>query len=167
MLEPLFASCPCFQLRLPRSTMSSATRAEVLSTYRGILREVTKQYVRFNGNLFWRQQVMATYRMRASKDVEPKVLRGFVTDGENLLSYLRSGREHKEMMERYWPTSGLTTSEKLTKTANKVGFAMPKRLGNILGLGDADAAAEVREAREASEAAGPDAAGPAPTSRSG
>ncbi|KAI8923799.1 hypothetical protein BC831DRAFT_513928 [Entophlyctis helioformis] len=136
--------------------MSSATRAEVLSTYRGILREVTKQYVRFNGNLFWRQQVMATYRMRASKDVEPKVLRGFVTDGENLLSYLRSGRDDGALLANVWADD----SEKLTKTANKVGFAMPKRLGNILGLGDADAAAEAREAREASEAAGPDAAGP-------
>lgn len=47
-------------------------------------------------------------------------------DAEDSLVYLRSNRQYKELMDRYWPTSDLTTQEKLKRTANTVGFSLPE-----------------------------------------
>ena len=47
-------------------------------------------------------------------------------DQKDIGIYLESHRVHKELMNQYWPTSTLTNQEKLKRTANKVGFELPK-----------------------------------------
>ena len=49
-------------------------------------------------------------------------------EARNVLTYLESSREHKRLREMYWPTSNLSSEEKLKRTANVVGFNLPKKM---------------------------------------
>ncbi|EGF81009.1 hypothetical protein BATDEDRAFT_24622 [Batrachochytrium dendrobatidis JAM81] len=102
-----------------------STNASVLSTYRGLLREVNRQFVVKNNNSFWRMQVIAQFRI-GKGITDPSRALAKRRQAQNVLMYLKSSREYKELMERYWPVSTLTEQEKIAKTANRVGLAVPK-----------------------------------------
>ncbi len=46
-------------------------------------------------------------------------------DQKDLGIYLSSTRVYKELMNQYWPISTIDEQERLTRTANKVGFQLP------------------------------------------
>ncbi|KAI8911645.1 hypothetical protein EDD86DRAFT_188647 [Gorgonomyces haynaldii] len=68
-----------------------------------------------NGNMVWQQHLEARFRVGGKQ-----------SDALALYSFLEANKNHKEMMERYWPTSGLSNEEKLQKTAERVGLQLPK-----------------------------------------
>ncbi|TPX71091.1 hypothetical protein SpCBS45565_g01300 [Spizellomyces sp. 'palustris'] len=108
--------------------MSAVTRSDILSTYRGILREVSKQYTHRNKNRVWHNEVVARFRAGATLS-DPVTIEESVKDARNILTFMRSNREHRNLVERYWPATGLSNEEKLTRTANTVGLSLPKMFG--------------------------------------
>ncbi|KAI8817200.1 uncharacterized protein EV422DRAFT_542855 [Fimicolochytrium jonesii] len=107
---------------------TTATKSEVLSVFRGMLREVSKQYTRRNNNKLWHNEVVTKFRAGAAER-DPSVVATNVGHAKNVYAFMRSNRSHREMVERYWPISGLTEEEKLTRTANTVGLSLPKMFG--------------------------------------
>ncbi|KAJ3405610.1 hypothetical protein HDU80_001089 [Chytriomyces hyalinus] len=103
------------------------SRVAVLSTYRGILRQISQQYSHRNGTMLWHSATVAEYR-KHSIDMDPASVAVAQLNALNLLSYLSSRREHKRLIEEYWPASTLTPAEKNTRTANFVGLSMPRPL---------------------------------------
>ncbi|KAL2913786.1 hypothetical protein HK105_206665 [Polyrhizophydium stewartii] len=121
-----------FEITMPAHSLTA--------TYRAILREVNKQYVRRNGNQFWSAQVKAGFRKGAAATDTAEV-HARRRDAENLLTYLQSNREYKELMERYWPSSSLTPQEKIERTANRVGLTAPKPISFLMDKDDTPRAA--------------------------
>ncbi|KAI9017526.1 hypothetical protein BC832DRAFT_521788, partial [Gaertneriomyces semiglobifer] len=97
----------------------------ILSTFRGILREVSKQYTPRNNNRLWHNEVVSQFRA-GSTLTDENAIRQKLMDAQNVLIFMRSNREHRDLMDRYWPTTGLSNEEKLTRTANTVGLSLPK-----------------------------------------
>ncbi|KAJ3159726.1 hypothetical protein HDU86_001376 [Geranomyces michiganensis] len=120
---------------------ATTTRSEVLGLYRGILREVSKQYTPRNKNRMWHDEVVATFKSGAGAtdavDVRNRILRA-----KNLHAFMTSNRTHRELVERYWPVSGMTEGEKLKRTANTVGFSLPKIFGSGVPASELGGAAE-------------------------
>lgn len=48
------------------------------------------------------------------------------SDVDAVGAYFGASQKHQDMIDRYWPTSNLTPEEKLKRTANTVGFDLPK-----------------------------------------
>ncbi|KAJ3110966.1 hypothetical protein HDU96_006117 [Phlyctochytrium bullatum] len=47
-------------------------------------------------------------------------------EAKRVLQFLEFSKEHKRLAELYWPVSGLSAEEKLRRTANVVGLALPR-----------------------------------------
>jgi TfoX/Sxy family transcriptional regulator of competence genes len=43
-----------------------------------------------------------------------------------VVEYLEATRKHQELVDRYWPSSQVSSSELLEKTANRVGLTIKK-----------------------------------------
>ncbi|KAJ3296245.1 hypothetical protein HK104_001810 [Borealophlyctis nickersoniae] len=112
----------------------AALRSETLSTFRGILREISKQYTRVNNNRVWHKTAVDAFRTGANStgDAAERAL----ADAKDVLTYMRSSRVHREMMEQYWPTKGLSQEELLRRTANTVGLSLPKTVEGGAGVED-------------------------------
>lgn len=94
------------------------------SSYRQLLK-LTKALTLKNNNPLW---------VNAVTDPSQPPLKQ--PDLNALVSYLDACNNHKKMMELYWPVSDLTSEQKLTRTANTVGFALPEKFTDEqLGLG--------------------------------
>ncbi|KAI8803982.1 hypothetical protein BJ742DRAFT_469801 [Cladochytrium replicatum] len=93
------------------------------SVLRCILREVNTQITKRNGNPVFRNAVLRLHRVPVSSPQEGQQR---LKDAQDFLTYLKSSREHEELMQKYWPTTGLTSEEKLQRTVNRVGLTMPK-----------------------------------------
>ncbi|KAI8899919.1 hypothetical protein BC833DRAFT_518934, partial [Globomyces pollinis-pini] len=83
--------------------------------FKGLLKEVNIQLVARNQNKYWKDQLIDAYKSNNRTE----------QDAKDILTYFTSNRNHREMMERYWPVSTLTPEEKIKRTANKVGFSLP------------------------------------------
>lgn len=77
-----------------------------------LAKEIQNQLVMKNQNSFWLTELSKYER-------NPQ-------DALNLLTYFESNRKHHEMMNLYFPASSLSPEEKIKRTANKVGFNLPK-----------------------------------------
>ncbi|KAI9207319.1 uncharacterized protein BJ171DRAFT_494238 [Polychytrium aggregatum] len=103
----------------------NVSKQQVLSVYRGLLREVNKQFTRTNQNLLWKTELTLQFRLAQSLESPEEIQRRFL-DAKNTLTHLHAVRTHKHMMATYWPASGLTGQEKIERTAGKVGLALPE-----------------------------------------
>ncbi|KAJ3276429.1 hypothetical protein HDV01_005052 [Terramyces sp. JEL0728] len=79
--------------------------------YKNILREIQ----RFPNPQYYKLHLKEQFKIRSD-----------LQEAKNIYDLLLANRTHTEMMERYWPASQLSDSEKLQRTANKVGFNLPK-----------------------------------------
>ncbi|KAJ3037685.1 hypothetical protein HDV00_001407 [Rhizophlyctis rosea] len=109
------------------SASAALSRSEVLSTFRGILREISRQYTARNNNPMWRDAALIEFRMGAKLSDQTEVARA-IHNLRDMYTYLRSCREHREMMQRYWPITALTEEQKLARTAGTVGLQLPKMM---------------------------------------
>ncbi|KZT26919.1 hypothetical protein NEOLEDRAFT_1177103 [Neolentinus lepideus HHB14362 ss-1] len=91
--------------------------------YRSILREVVKGAVspRPSKN----KAISSTFRVMFEKSRSGKSKEGFEADMENAVTFLRSQRTYKELLERYNPLADLTAEERIEATARRVGLNMP------------------------------------------
>ncbi|KAJ3174074.1 hypothetical protein HDU88_000041 [Geranomyces variabilis] len=119
---------------------AAATKSEVLGLYRGILREVSKQYTPRNNNRMWHNEVVATFKSGAGA-TDAVDVRNRILQAKNFHAFMTSNRTHRELVERYWPVSGMTEGEKLKRTANTVGFSLPKIFGSGVPAGELGEAA--------------------------
>ncbi|KAI9093016.1 hypothetical protein DFS34DRAFT_631287 [Phlyctochytrium arcticum] len=118
---------PTVQVR-KRKIMSVLPKSEVLGLYRGILREIGKQFTIRNGNRVWHTEAVRKFRNGAQL-THPNQIQESLMDARNILHFLQSNRTHRELIERYWPSHNLTGDERLTRTANTVGLQLPKMFG--------------------------------------
>jgi hypothetical protein len=88
--------------------------------YRSLLKQLTRQYESKNGNRIWRSILSLNFRQNPSNLS--------LKDGENILHYLQGAGEYNRLMALYWPESSLSESEKISKTANRVGLSVPSDL---------------------------------------
>ncbi|TPX60003.1 hypothetical protein PhCBS80983_g02058 [Powellomyces hirtus] len=103
-------------------------KTEILGLYRGILREVSRQYTARNQNRMWHDEIVAGFKSGVQLS-NPAQIQIRLTRARNLHAFLRSNRTHRELVERYWPISSMTEEEKLSRTANTVGLSLPKMFG--------------------------------------
>jgi Complex1_LYR-like len=103
------------------------------NTYRTLLKLI-KPITARNNNTVWESYLKSQYAVLDSPSSSLD-LKTRQSDAEALVSYMSACQTHKEMIERYWPTSDMSGEEKLRQTANTVGFSLPtKYTDEQLGL---------------------------------
>ncbi|KAJ3329364.1 hypothetical protein HDU76_008046 [Blyttiomyces sp. JEL0837] len=102
-------------------------KAIVLSTFRGLMREVEKQYTSPNKNTVWKDHLISVYRQNAGLQDDRQIARNHL-DATDILAFMKATREHKRLMEEYWPTVGISESERIERTAKTVGLNLPAPL---------------------------------------
>ncbi|KAJ3011022.1 hypothetical protein HKX48_007068 [Thoreauomyces humboldtii] len=115
--------------------MSVATKSEILDIYRGILREVARQFTRRNNNDMWHKEVVSRFRVGSTLSGRSEI-ETQLKHARNVHAMMRSNHIHRGLVTRYWPVSGMTEEQRLTKTANTVGLSMPKLFGSAEALAD-------------------------------
>ncbi|KAF7727327.1 hypothetical protein EC973_007636 [Apophysomyces ossiformis] len=99
--------------------------AQPLSIYRQLLREVHRQYTKVANNGLYAQELKSIYRQ--NKNItDPAKIAALNQDAENVLVFLRSSRQHKELRERY-SALVLEQKKKIEMTAKRVGLELPKQ----------------------------------------
>ncbi|KAG2220388.1 hypothetical protein INT45_006559 [Circinella minor] len=93
-----------------------------IATYRQLLREVHRQFTKTND--IFEKQLKTMYR--ENKNVtDPKKMEALNTNAENVLTYLRSSRQHKELRDQY-SAIVLEQKKRIEMSAKRVGLNMPK-----------------------------------------
>ncbi|KAI0356582.1 hypothetical protein OH77DRAFT_1495384 [Trametes cingulata] len=97
--------------------------AQHRSAYRAIVREVNRAsiYPRATRPRTVASHIRAIFEERRDGDDNAR----FYHDMRNAATFLRSQRMHKTLLERYNPLLGLSTEERIKKTAHRVGLDMP------------------------------------------
>jgi hypothetical protein len=62
--------------------------------------------------------------------IEQKLQQIKPQDAKAIYSLFTAKNNHQEMLERYWPNSDMDPSEKLAKTAQRVGLKLPETKNN-------------------------------------
>ncbi|KAI1792856.1 hypothetical protein LXA43DRAFT_972208 [Ganoderma leucocontextum] len=94
-----------------------------VSAYRAIVREVNRASATARAT---RPKVVSQHvRAIFENHREDGDVNKFYHDMHNAAMFMHSQRIHKELMERYNPLHGLSTEERVKKTANRVGLDMP------------------------------------------
>jgi len=112
----------------------SPSNTYLLRLFRHTLRETDLQFTKINQSPVWRAQIHAQYSSAPSsllsKTSTPTSTSDEITErnAEDLLTFLRATRVHREMMERYWPGDRMTEMERAEASANRVGLNLPKML---------------------------------------
>ncbi|KAL4075913.1 hypothetical protein J3A83DRAFT_4157304 [Scleroderma citrinum] len=90
------------------------------SLYRRLVREVAKSSIasRTHRN----KVISANFRALIDSNYQSKT---FEHDMENILTFMKSQREYKTLLERYNPLVDLTSEERIEATARRVGLNMP------------------------------------------
>ncbi|KAI0080736.1 hypothetical protein K474DRAFT_1589133 [Panus rudis PR-1116 ss-1] len=99
-----------------------------LPAYRSVVREVYRSSIHprplrnkaITSNF---RAVLESYRSETGRPA-------FQQDIENVLTFMRSQRMHKILLERYNPLHDLTTEERVKATARRVGLDMPVKNNN-------------------------------------
>ncbi|KAJ3217675.1 hypothetical protein HDU67_007498 [Dinochytrium kinnereticum] len=133
---------------LPTAIFTQPSRAEILSTFRSLLREVNSQvshplcatrpvvsassssasptkFTAKNGSKVWHAELVSTYKAARTISDKAIIIRR-QAEANGLLSFLQASKEHRRLMNLYWPVSGMSNDEKLKRTANVVGLSLPK-----------------------------------------
>ncbi|TFK56052.1 hypothetical protein OE88DRAFT_704475 [Heliocybe sulcata] len=109
------------------------------SLYRSVLRELRKGVSTIlsdmNGSCSSEQSVaprpnrnktiLSSFRTMFEKSRDEESSESFSADMENAITFLRSQRTYKELLERYNPLVDLTAEERIEATARRVGLNMP------------------------------------------
>ncbi|OSC99230.1 hypothetical protein PYCCODRAFT_1373678 [Trametes coccinea BRFM310] len=97
--------------------------AQYRAAYRSLLREVNKAsiYPRATRPKTVASHVRAIFEERRDGNDSER----FFHDMRNAVTFMRSQRMHKTLLERYNPLLGLSTEERVKKTAHRVGLDMP------------------------------------------
>ncbi|KAG0174748.1 hypothetical protein DFQ28_002390 [Apophysomyces sp. BC1034] len=99
--------------------------AQSLSVYRQLLREVNRQYTKVADNGLYVKELKSIYRQ--NKDIkDPVRIAALNQDAENILVFLRSSRQHKELRARY-SALVLEQKKKIELSAKRVGLQLPKQ----------------------------------------
>ncbi|KIK48808.1 hypothetical protein CY34DRAFT_797586 [Suillus luteus UH-Slu-Lm8-n1] len=91
--------------------------------YRQVVREIAKATVK--PRLARNKDIASNFRALFAQSGRPEDAQ-FQHDMKNALTFLRSQREHKALLERYNPLIDLTAEERIEATARRVGLNMPK-----------------------------------------
>ncbi|KAI7876027.1 hypothetical protein K492DRAFT_167531 [Lichtheimia hyalospora FSU 10163] len=97
-------------------------QASTLSTYRHLLREVNRQFAKSND--VFPKQLKTIYRENQGV-TDPERMRSLNRNAENVLTYLKSSRQHKELRDRYTAIV-MEQKKKLEMTAKRVGLELPQ-----------------------------------------
>ncbi|KAI0637863.1 hypothetical protein C8Q77DRAFT_1153565 [Trametes polyzona] len=97
--------------------------AQHRSAYRALVREVNR------ASIYSRparpKTVSAHIRSIFEDPQSSKDSARFLHDMRNAATFMRSQRMHKTLLERYNPLLGISTEERVKKTAHRVGLDMP------------------------------------------
>ncbi|RKP01326.1 hypothetical protein CXG81DRAFT_25985 [Caulochytrium protostelioides] len=115
--------------------------AELRATLRQILRIVNREYTARNANRLWSRGVTDLFRAAPGLATHPHGAR-------NLLAFLHGHNEHRRLFELYWPNSLLSNEEKLRRTVNTVGLAMPGTLDDRIAQGEERREREIARYKE-------------------
>ncbi|KAI9067622.1 hypothetical protein FKP32DRAFT_1563474 [Trametes sanguinea] len=97
--------------------------AQCRAAYRSILREVNKVSIYPRAK---RPKTVASHvRAVVEKRRDGNDSEQFFHDMRNVVTFMRSQRTYRELLERYNPLLGLSTEERVKKTAHRVGLDMP------------------------------------------
>ncbi|CAO3661320.1 unnamed protein product [Umbelopsis ramanniana] len=97
----------------------------MLSTYRQILREIRTQYTKVANHASFEHDLKVAFR--DSRQVTDEVrLADMKENAENILLFLKSTRQHKELLERYNPAL-MDQNKRIELSANRVGLNLPKQ----------------------------------------
>ncbi|EPQ59535.1 hypothetical protein GLOTRDRAFT_55630 [Gloeophyllum trabeum ATCC 11539] len=99
--------------------------AQYRMLYRNVVRELAKGSISPRAN---RNKVISSaFRTMFERRLrEPDAHRSFEYDMDNAVTFLRSQRTYKALLERYNPLVDLTAEERIEATARRVGLNMPK-----------------------------------------
>ncbi|KAF8414645.1 hypothetical protein L210DRAFT_3316573, partial [Boletus edulis BED1] len=91
--------------------------------YRNVVREVARASIspRTQRNNVVSANLRRVFE-RHGQSSEPEAFR---RDVENIVTFMRSQREYKTLLERYNPLIDLTAEERIEATARRVGLNMP------------------------------------------
>ncbi|KIJ69991.1 hypothetical protein HYDPIDRAFT_164186 [Hydnomerulius pinastri MD-312] len=91
--------------------------------YRSVVREVAKASIspRAQRN----KEIPANFRTLFDRNCRSDNSQAFEHDAQNIVTFMRSQREHKALLERYNPLIDLTAEERIEATARRVGLNMP------------------------------------------
>ncbi|KAI9498557.1 hypothetical protein BDB00DRAFT_798475 [Zychaea mexicana] len=94
-----------------------------LHTYRQLLREVNRQFTKTND--IFAKQLKTIYRDNQGV-TDPSKVEALNRNAENVLTYLRSSRQHKELRDMY-SAIVLEQKKRIELSAKRVGLEMPKQ----------------------------------------
>ncbi|KAH8550248.1 hypothetical protein BGW37DRAFT_498629 [Umbelopsis sp. PMI_123] len=97
----------------------------MLSTYRQLLREIRTQYTKVANHASFEQDLKAAFRDSRQNTDEAR-LADLKENAENILLFLKSTRQHKELLERYNPAL-MEQSKRIELSAHRVGLNLPKQ----------------------------------------
>ncbi|TFY83851.1 hypothetical protein EWM64_g173 [Hericium alpestre] len=95
-----------------------------IPAYRNVVREVAKASV--SPRATRNEAISRNFRDIFQKNIQDKQSETFHHDIQNAITFMRSQRLHKELLDRYNPLFDLTGEERIEATARRVGFNMPK-----------------------------------------
>ncbi|KAG2369865.1 hypothetical protein BDR07DRAFT_1266208 [Suillus spraguei] len=92
--------------------------------YRRVVREIAQATVK--PRLARNKDIASNFRVLFAQSGQSEDVQHFQHDMQNALTFLRSQREYKALLERYNPLVDLTAEERIEATARRVGLNMPK-----------------------------------------
>ncbi|KAG2754700.1 hypothetical protein P692DRAFT_20869542 [Suillus brevipes Sb2] len=98
--------------------------AHHIHVYRQVVRETAKATAK--PRLARNKDIASNFRALFAQSGRPEDAQHFQHDMQNALTFLRSQREYKALLERYNPLIDLTAEERIEATARRVGLNMPK-----------------------------------------
>ncbi|KAJ3555139.1 hypothetical protein NM688_g2738 [Phlebia brevispora] len=93
------------------------------TTYRAIVRELNKASIAASSTR--NRAILSGFRSLFEQHRTGEELQQFQHDMQDALTFLRSQRMHKVLLDRYNPLHDLTVEERVKATARRVGLDMP------------------------------------------
>ncbi|KAG2152173.1 YwlC protein [Suillus cothurnatus] len=97
--------------------------------YRKVVREIAK--VTGKPRLARNKDIASNFRALFAQSGRPEDAQHFQHDMQNALTFLRSQREYKALLERYNPLIDLTAEERIEATARRVAISSPETLAAL------------------------------------
>ncbi|KAI7903778.1 uncharacterized protein BX663DRAFT_432925 [Cokeromyces recurvatus] len=95
-----------------------------LSLYRNLLKEINIQYTKGTKNPTFAQELRNIYRKNQNIQ-DPNKVEALNKNAEDVLTFLRSSRKHKELRELY-SALVMEQKKKIELSAKRVGLNLPK-----------------------------------------
>jgi len=97
----------------------------MLRTYRQLLREIRQQYTKVANHASFEHDLKEAFR-NGRQVTDQARLAEMKENAENILLFLKSTRQHKELLERYNPAL-MEQSKRIELSAHRVGLNLPKQ----------------------------------------